>query len=120
MFKAMTGNDPAAGRKKQEERTPDLSEGVTTEFVLRFLKPRQKRWQATEAIINNKLVSRWRRWPIRQITKPDVLKLLDREMDARRQRVANQTHQLAGQPFRWALQRGYTILYQPAWLVARL
>ncbi len=85
LFEAMTGSDPAAGKKKQEERTPDLFEDVTAEFVLRFLKPRQKRWQATEAIINNKLVSRWRGRPIRQITKPDVLKLLDREMDAGRQ-----------------------------------
>ena len=35
------------------------------------------------------------------------LKLLDREMDAGRQRMANQSHQLAGQLFRWALRRGY-------------
>lgn len=80
---------------------------MTAEFVHHFLKPRQKRWQATEAIINNKLIARWRGRPIRQITKPDVLKLLDREMDAGRQRMANQSHQLAGQLFRWALQRGY-------------
>ncbi|MEZ5933782.1 MAG: site-specific integrase [Alphaproteobacteria bacterium] len=35
------------------------------------------------------------------------MKLLDREMDAGRQRMANQSHQLAGQLFRWALRRGY-------------
>ena len=36
-----------------------------------------------------------------------MLKLLDREMDAGRQRMANQSHQLTGQLFRWALRRGY-------------
>lgn len=107
LLEAMAGNDPAASKKKEEERAPDLFEDVAAEFVLRFLKPRQKRWQATEAIIKNKLISRWRGRPIRQITKPDVLKLLDREMDAGRQRMANQSHQLAGQLFRWALRRGY-------------
>ena len=107
LFEAMTGNDPAAEKKKEAERAPDVFEDVAAEFVLRFLKPRQKRWQATEAIIKNKLISRWRGRPIRQITKPDVLKLLDREMDAGRQRMANQSHQLAGQLFRWALRRGY-------------
>ena len=107
LLQAMAGKDPAAKKIKKEEPAPDLFEDVAAEFVLRFLKPRQKRWQATEAIINNKLVSRWRGRPIRQITKPDVLKLLDREMDAGRQRMANQSHQLAGQLFRWALRRGY-------------
>ncbi len=107
LFEAMTGKDPAAEKKKEAERAPDVFEDVAAEFVLRFLKPRQKRWQATEAIIKNKLISRWRGRPIRQITKPDVLKLLDREMDAGRQRMANQSHQLAGQLFRWALRRGY-------------
>ncbi len=87
LLEAMAGNDPAAAKRKKEERTPDLFEDVTAEFVLRFLKTRQKHWQATEAIINNKLVSRWRGRPIKQITKPDVLKLLDREMDAGRQRM---------------------------------
>ena len=107
LLEAMAGKDPASKKIKKEEQAPDLFEDVAAEFVLRFLKPRQKRWQATEAIINNKLVSRWRGRPIRQITKPDVLKLLDREMDAGRQRMANQSHQLAGQLFRWALRRGY-------------
>jgi len=107
VLEAMAGKDPAAQKRKKGEQPPDLFEDVAAEFVRRFLKPRQKRWQATEAIIKNKLVERWRGCPIKQINKPDVLKLLDHEMDAGRQRMANQSHQLAGQLFRWALQRGY-------------
>jgi len=107
LLEAMAGKDPAAKKRDKEERKPDLFEDVAGEFVHRFLRPRQKRWKATEAIINNKLVSPWRGRPIKQITKPDVLKLLDREMDAGRERMANQTHQLVGQFFRWASKRGY-------------
>lgn len=73
----------------------------------RLLKSRQKRWQATEAIVNNKLVKPWRGRPIGHIGKTDVLRLLDREMDAGRTRTANQTLKLCRQLLRWAIQRGY-------------
>ena len=104
---AAAGNDPVGKKRIQRERQADTFERVVAEFTLRFLKPRQKRWWATEAIIKNKLVTAWRGWPIGQIRKADVLKLLDREMDAGRARTANQTLQLSRQLFRWAIQRGY-------------
>jgi integrase len=101
------GEDPAADKREQRENADSRFETVAAEFVERVLKPRQRRWQATEALLENKMIKRWQGRAIDTIRKSDVLKVLDREMDAGHYRVANQTWQLAGRLFRWAHERDY-------------
>ena len=107
LIDAAAGNDPAIAKREQRRQRSDLVEDVVVEFVERVLKVQQRRWAATEAIMNDKLVRRWKRRPIGQSRKSDVLKMLDREMDAGHGRMANRTLQISRQFFSWAIERGY-------------
>jgi integrase len=80
---------------------------VAAEFVERVLKPRQRRWQATAAVLDNRLTKPWRGRDIASIKKVDVLRVLDRQMDAGQHRSANVALQLARRLFRWSLERDY-------------
>lgn len=101
------GEDPAAIKREQRQRSDNEFEAVAAEFIQRLIKPRQRRWHLTEALLNNKLTSVWRGRSIDSIKKHDVLKVLDREMDAGHHRTANQTFQLTKRLFGWALERDY-------------
>ena len=107
MIDAAAGNDPALAKRERRLERSDFVEDVVAEFVERVLKVQQRRWAATEAIMNDKLIRRWKGRPIGQIRKSDVLKMLDREMDAGHGRMANRTLQISRQFFSWAMERGY-------------
>lgn len=57
--------------------------------------------------MKDKLIRRWKGRSIGQIRKSDVLRMLDREMDAGHGRMANRTLQISRQFFSWAIERGY-------------
>ncbi|MEM9628321.1 MAG: hypothetical protein AAGA21_18965 [Pseudomonadota bacterium] len=107
MIQAATGHDPAQERRERYLQQSVLLEDVVAEFVERVLKVQQRRWAATKAIMNDKLVRRWRGRPISQVRKFDILKMLDQEMDAGHGRMANRTLQISRQFFYWAIERGY-------------
>jgi hypothetical protein len=99
------GEDPAAKKRERRAQVDNRFETVAAEFVQRVLRPRQRRWEATQSLLDNKMTSLWRGRTIDSIKKQDIIRLLDREMDAGRHRTANQVSQLARRLFRWALER---------------
>ena len=52
------GDDPATTKRERHQQADDRFEAVALEFIQRVIKPRQRRWQVTEALLNNKLTSR--------------------------------------------------------------
>ena len=101
------GDDPAADKREQRQQSEQRFEMVAAEFMKRVIKPRQRRWQLTQGLLDNKLISAWNGRDIASIRKADVLKVLDREMDAGHGRTANQTFQLIKRLFQWAAERDY-------------
>ena len=98
------GEDPAEAKK--ETAAPDTVGGVVSEFVTRYLKPRNKSWQETERILL-KETEKWKHRPAETIKRADVLNLLDKIMDRGTPYMANRTHAALSRLFSWAAERGH-------------
>jgi integrase len=110
LLEVARGKDPARERKLDRTRESDRFEVVAAEFVERELKRRAPRsWELTEATINGKLVPAWTGLRLQEIGKPEVLRLIDAEMDLGYHRSANVTLQLIRRIFAWADERGHEI-----------
>jgi integrase len=83
------------------------------------IKPRQRRTAAqTEALINGRLVRAWRGRRITAITRGDVIRLLDGEIDAGRGRTANKLLAVTRRLFDWAAE-GHDLDRNPAAGISR-
>jgi integrase len=106
LLEVARGKDPAADRKRAARGEDDRFENVADEFIQRRVRPRQPRsWQQTAGLIESRLVKPWRGRRIGDITKADVHRVLDREVDAGHGRTANLLLQVAKALFAWAEER---------------
>jgi integrase len=101
------GRDP--GREKKQERSikPDTVDAVARQFVElhchRANRPRTAR--ETQRLLDLHVLPRWRGRLVRDITRRDVLDLLDRVVDAGKPIAANRTHAAIRKLFNWAVGR---------------
>jgi integrase len=115
LIEVARGKDPALERKRDRTRESDRFEAVANEFIERELKRRAPRsWHLTAAVIDNKLMPAWKGRRLRDISRPDVLRLIDAEMDLDHHRAANVLLQLIRRIFDWADQRGHELMRNPA------
>lgn len=97
------GNDPAA---KRDEPKPETFEAVAADFIDRYAKPKNRGWKSQETDIARDLTPQWGKRPIGDITRRDVLHVLDR-VAARASPVrANRLLALIRKIFAWCLERG--------------
>jgi integrase len=101
------GRDP--GREKLQERTarPDTVEAVAREFIERHCKRANRPRTAIETsrLLTLHVLPRWRGRLIRDITRRDVLELLDRLVDGGKPIAANRTLSAVRKMFNWAIAR---------------
>jgi integrase len=101
------GRDP--GREKVQERTakPDSVEAVARQFVERHCKRSNRPRTATETqrLLDLHVLLRWRGRLVRDITRRDVLDLLDRVVDGGKPIAANRTLAAIRKMFNWAVAR---------------
>jgi integrase len=101
------GRDP--GREKAQERTarPDTVEAVAKLFVERHcLRANRPRTAAeTQRLLDLHVLPRWRGRLVRDITRRDVLDLLDRVVDSGTPIAANRTLSAVRKMFNWAVAR---------------
>jgi integrase len=101
------GRDP--GREKIQERAaqPDTVESVARQFIERHCnranRPRTAR--ETQRLLDLHVLPRWRTRLAREITRRDVLDLLDRVVDAGKPIAANRTFSAVRKMFNWAVAR---------------
>ncbi|MDA2927999.1 integrase arm-type DNA-binding domain-containing protein [Acidobacteria bacterium AH-259-G07] len=99
------GIDPTMAKAEEGQAEPDTFSQVVREFVERYAK-RNKTWSETERILNHEAVSKWKKRPIQEINRADILRLLDGIMDRGADVMANRTHAALGKLFNWAVERG--------------
>jgi integrase len=97
------GIDAAEVRDKPQNST--FSEAAE-EFVTRYAKQNNRRWKETDRILKRYIPPEWGRRPIADISRRDILALLDRMMDRGTPVMAKQTHATVRKLFYWAESRG--------------
>jgi integrase len=100
------GRDP--GREKAQERgAPDTVEAVAAQFLDRHCKRsnRPSTAEATERQLRLYVLPRWRGRLARDITRRDVLDVLDRVVDAGKPIAANRVLAAVRKMFAWAVSR---------------
>ena len=101
------GRDP--GREKIRERAskPDTVETVARQFIDRHCKRlnRSRTARETQRLLDLHVLPRWRTRLMREITRRDVLDLLDRVVDSGKPIAANRTFSAVRKMFNWAVAR---------------
>jgi integrase len=101
------GSDPAAVRRSSGIRAKvDIFARVADQFVQRYAKQHNRSWEETERILNRYVVPEWGERLIHDITRRDVLDLLDGMVDRGVPVMAKQTHSTVRRLFNWAVDRG--------------
>lgn len=101
------GRDP--GREKIQERAakPDTVETVARQFIERHCKRsnRPRTARETQRLLDLHVLPHWRTRLTREITRRDVLDLLDRIVDVGKPIAANRTFSAVRKMFNWAVAR---------------
>ncbi|MBF0448792.1 MAG: tyrosine-type recombinase/integrase [Magnetococcales bacterium] len=104
------GIDPAELSKiaKQEE---DASRKITVEFLVgeyieRWAKPRKRTWKEDERMLLKDVVPRWGKMRAKDVSKKDILRLLDDLLERGATTTANRTLAVVRKMFNWAVERG--------------
>jgi integrase len=107
LVKVAQGEDPAAAKRERRHANGDAFEVVADAWLARKVRGRIKTAGEVESIISNKLLPAWRGRRIGSITRADVHRILDAEIDAGRHRTANKLLGHLKRLFAWAIERDY-------------
>ena len=104
---AAEGRDPGREKIAARHERPDTVEAVVEQFIemhcRRVNKPRTI--EGTQQLLNLHVLPRWRRRLIKDITRRDVLDLLDGIVEGGRPVAANRTLTAVRKLFNWAMER---------------
>jgi len=101
------GRDPAAERYDERATCPGTFADVAEQFIELYAKRRQRTWRETKRYLVRDVVPVWRDRPIEEITRGNVLTLLDRAMAEGKATKANRLHSHLRKLFNWAIERGF-------------
>lgn len=90
--------------KKQESIT---LEQVFKSFIERYAKKKNKDWKGTEARLRNTLIKEYGTLDVRDITRANIIALLDKIVARNAPIQANRVHAGASKFFKWCIERGY-------------
>lgn len=103
------GKDPAGERRaaKVAAANPIRTFGeIAAAFLERHAKPNTRDWRKTEYLLQHDVLPYWAARPVREITRHDVIELLDRVADRGARVHANRVLAAIRVLFNWALSRG--------------
>jgi integrase len=115
LVKVAEGRDPGMEKKERrraqasgEQDQRDLVEKVVETFIERHAKAktREASWRETQRILNKDVVPAWRGRRIQDITRHDVIALLDAVVDRGAPTLANRVLAAVRRMFNWCLERG--------------
>ena len=102
------GIDPAAAKAAEEKLEPNSVSQVGSEWLERYVKPRTRthRRSEFERILTNEVMPAWNRKLISEVSRADVLRLLDSIVDRDAPVSANRTFEVLRSWFNWCVERG--------------
>lgn len=96
------GIDPHARRRQVNLRV----EAVVEDFVRQYARPRNRSWREAERILKREFVSMHGQRDIRQVTRADILEMMDCAIERGASYQANRIHSHLRKLFNWCLDRG--------------
>jgi integrase len=93
-------------------------ETVAADFIERHCKPKNRRWEDQQAMLNRYVLPRWNGRDIGELRKRDVVQLIDAVIDGGVTVMANRVLALVHKLFAWAVSRDI-IEHNPATGVAK-
>jgi len=100
------GIDPAASQIEEKNREPNSAEEVAREWLARDVKA-TRTWAEVERVINKEILPICKNKVITEITRADVLRLLDSIVDRGAPIAANETLSIVKRWLTWCVGRGY-------------
>ena len=98
------GRDPQAERRAQ--RTAETFRELSTEYLEKHAKPKKRSWREDERALNKDLLPLWGSRTATQISRRDVILLLDRIVERGAPVQANRTLALVSKIFNFGIGRG--------------
>jgi integrase len=104
---AAEGRDPGHEKAQARAAVADSVESVAAQFIERHCKRSNRPRTAveTERLLNLHVLPRWRGRLLREITRRDVLELLDRVVDSGKPIAANRVLSAVRKLFNWSVAR---------------
>jgi len=102
------GNDPATveqDAKEESRRSPSIKR-LAAEYIEKYAKPRKRSWKEDERILNKDVVPRWGKRKAQDITRRDIILLLDEIVDRGALIQANRTLATIRKMYSFAMGRG--------------
>ena len=101
------GGDPAASKQSeiQAERDADTIEQLAAEYIEKWAKPRKRSWKEDQRMLDHDIIDAWGQRKAKDITRRDVILLLDSIVERGAPIAANRTHALLHKMFRFAVGR---------------
>jgi len=101
------GGDPAGDiqQSKKQEKEADTVDELVSEYMRRWSKPRKRSWQEDQRILDKDIIPAWGKRKAKDITRRDVIRLLDGLVDRGAPIMANKTHAILHKMFRFAVGR---------------
>ncbi len=97
--------DPRVERRMARAKRRDIFAGVADEFIERYASMNRRGWEAAQ-IIQRELLPLWGDRAIANITRRDVIEVLDGVMDRGTPYAANRLLAVIRKLFNWAIERG--------------
>ncbi|WP_193771467.1 tyrosine-type recombinase/integrase, partial [Candidatus Magnetaquicoccus inordinatus] len=95
----------AAEVKRKEEQTATVAQ-LVEEYLERWAKPRKRTWPEDQRMLNKDVVPRWGKRKAKEITRHDVVKMLDEMQDRGATTTVNRTLACVRKMFNFAVSRG--------------
>ena len=102
------GTDPATVEQdaKEESRRSPTVRRLSEEYIEKHAKPRKRSWKEDERILNKDVVSRWGKRKAQDITRRDIILLLDEIVERGALIQANRTLAVVRKMYSFAMGRG--------------
>lgn len=102
-----SGKDPALEKRKKftEDRDSSTVSGLIEEYIEKWAKPRKRSWEADERCLNKDVKPMWGRRKAKDITRREVILLLDKIKDRGAPIAANRTLACVRRMFNFAVER---------------
>jgi integrase len=102
MRKVDDGTDPSKLRRPAELRV----DAIVAEFITRYAKPRNRKWMESERILLREFVATFGQKDIREVTRVDVLQIMDGAVERGAHYQANRILSNIRKLYNWCVERG--------------